>query len=256
MDSHDLNEKVFIVTGATSGMGKAIAQQLGKKGAQLILSGRNTERGEEVAEGINEDQGAALFVPGDVGKVAYNQSLVQEAVRSFGGIDGVATNAGMLGLGSITDVSISQWRNTYSTNLDAVFYLLKYAIPIMQEGGGGAVVVNASIAATKSFPNHPAYCSSKAALVALARQAAVEYGPLIRVNTISPGPVDTPLIWDSAKAFPDPARAVQDAGEATLMQRLGTPADVAKLVLFLLSENASWITGANFTIDGGITAKG
>ena len=97
MDSGSLNGKVFIVTGATSGMGKAIAQQLGKKGARLILSGRHMERGEEVVEGINEDQGAALFVPGDVGKAAYNQSLVQEAVRSFGGIDGVVTNAGMLG---------------------------------------------------------------------------------------------------------------------------------------------------------------
>ena len=126
----------------------------------------------------------------------------------------------------------------------------------MQDRGSGSVVVNASIAATKSFPNHPAYCASKAGLVALARQAAVEYGPLIRINTISPGPVDTPLIWDSAKAFPDPQRAVQDAGAATLMQRLGTPDDIASLVLFLVSDDASWITGADFTIDGGITAKG
>ncbi|HPR01936.1 MAG TPA: SDR family oxidoreductase, partial [Saprospiraceae bacterium] len=110
--------------------------------------------------------------------------------------------------------------------------------------------------AFKSFPNHPAYCASKAALVALARQAAVDYGPGVRVNSICPGPVDTPLIHASAVAFPDPAKAVTAAGENTLMQRLGTPEDVAKLALFLTSDDASWITGSCYVIDGGILAKG
>ena len=117
------------------------------------------------------------------------------------------------------------------------------------------MVVKASIAAFKTFPKHPAYCASKAGLVALARQIAADYGPVLRINSICPGPVDTPLINESAAAFPDPAREVSDAVASTLMKRLGNPDDIASLVLFLVSDEASWITGSNFTIDGGALAN-
>ncbi|HQU55623.1 MAG TPA: SDR family oxidoreductase, partial [Saprospiraceae bacterium] len=174
----------------------------------------------------------------------------------YGQLDGLVCHAGELGLGSITDLDIDTWHRIFRTNVDAVFYLLKAALPELLKRERASVVINASIAAFKSFPNHPAYCASKAALVALARQAAVDYGPGVRVNSICPGPVDTPLIHASAVAFPDPAKAVTAAGENTLMQRLGTPEDVAKLVLFLTSDDASWITGSCYVIDGGILAKG
>jgi NAD(P)-dependent dehydrogenase (short-subunit alcohol dehydrogenase family) len=117
--------------------------------------------------------------------------------------------------------------------------------------GGGSIVINGSIAAMKAFPNHPAYCASKGALVPLVKQLALDYGPRIRANLMCPGPVDTPLLWDSAKAFPDPAVAVQNAGNRTALKRLGQPADIASLALFLASDDSSWITGTAFTIDGG-----
>jgi NAD(P)-dependent dehydrogenase (short-subunit alcohol dehydrogenase family) len=157
----------------------------------------------------------------------------------------------MLGLGSATDVPLETWRQTLAVNLDAVLYLMRFALPDMQRRGGSFVVV-ASIAALKGFPNHAAYCASKGALVSLVRQVAIDYGPKVRVNAICPGPVDTPLIWASAVAFPDPAKAVEDVGKRTLLKRLGRPEDVARAALFLASSDSEWVTGTSLTVDGGV----
>jgi len=245
--------KTFIVTGATSGMGKAIALEFAKEGANLILSGRNEKAGIELAQKIGK---TSFFVRGDVSEISYNQHLVNEAIHYFGQLDGISTNAGRLGLGSITSLEPSEWSRTLDVNLNSVFYLLKYALPELQKRPSASVIINASIAAFKSFPNHPAYCASKAGLVALTKQASVDYSPRVRINCICPGPVDTPFIHASAVALPDPTKAVENAGKNTLVQRLGLSEDIAKLVLFLASEDASWITGSVYTIDGGIMAKG
>ena len=243
-----LKDKVCIVTGATSGMGKAIARAFYEEGGKLILSGRNEERGQT----LEEELPGSVFVPGDVGNVEDNKKLVDKALSTFGRLDVLSLNAGMLGLGSVVDLPISEWKKTLDVNLSSIFYISKYAIPQLKKDRGGTILINSSIAAFKSFPNHPAYCASKGATLALMRQMAVEYAPEIRVNALCPGPVDTPLIWDSAKAFEDPKTAVENAANATLLKRLGTPEDVAKLALFLVSEDASWITGTAMTIDGGI----
>jgi NAD(P)-dependent dehydrogenase (short-subunit alcohol dehydrogenase family) len=118
------------------------------------------------------------------------------------------------------------------------------------------VVVVGSIAAFKGFPNHAAYCASKGALVGLVRQVAIDYGPDIRINLICPGPVDTPLIWDSAVAFPDPAKAISDVAQRTLLKRLGQPGDIARAALYLASSDSSFVTGTTLTIDGGIMTGG
>ena len=164
----------------------------------------------------------------------------------------MSLNAGILGLGAVTDVSTDMWSKTIETNLSAIYYISKYAIPLLLKNEKGNIIINASIAAFKSFPNHPAYCASKAGAVALMKQMAVDYAPTIRVNAICPGPVDTPLLWDSAQAFENPAKAIDDAKDATLLKRLGTPKDIANLVLFIASDDSSWITGTTINIDGGI----
>ncbi|TXN38148.1 glucose 1-dehydrogenase [Flagellimonas hymeniacidonis] len=243
-----LKDKVCMITGATSGMGKAIATSFHAEGAKIVLSGRNLERGEALTKTLKE----SVFVPGDISKASYNEELVKVAIDTFGKLDVLSLNAGILGLGNVVDLPISSWQNTLETNLSSIFYLSKYAIPHLQKSGQGNILINASIAAFKSFPNHPAYCASKGASIALMKQMAVEYAPKIRVNAICPGPVDTPLIWDSAKAFPNPEEAVENAAKATLLKRLGTPEDIAKLALFLVSDDAEWITGTAMTIDGGI----
>ncbi|MHA7829494.1 MAG: SDR family NAD(P)-dependent oxidoreductase [Flagellimonas sp.] len=243
-----LKDKVCIVTGATSGMGKAIAEGLSSEGCKLILSGRNQESGKALENSLDH----AVFVPGDVTDPSYNKKLVDAALETYGKLDILSLNAGILGLGNVQELSLDSWRNTLDTNLSSIFYLCKYALPHLLEQEHGNILINASIAAFKSFPNHPAYCASKAASVALMKQMAVDYAPKIRVNAICPGPVDTPLLWESAKAFDNPDTAVKNAKSTTLLKRLGTPQDITKLVLFLVSDDSSWITGTTITIDGGI----
>lgn len=251
-----LEGRPAIVTGATSGMGRAIAELFAAEGAPVVLGGRDAERGREVAEAIAARGGRAVFVAGDVAEVATNQRLVDASVAAFGGVSILVPNAGILGVGGVLDSPLDVWRSTIDVNLNAVYYLIKLAAPAMLARGGGSIVVNGSIAAYKGFPNHPAYCASKGALVSLVRQLALDLAPAIRVNILCPGQVDTPLLWDSAKAFPDPATAVQAVAARMPLKRLGTPEDIARAALFLAGDDASWITGAALTIDGGITAGG
>ena len=253
--TNKLKDKIAIVTGSTSGMGAGIARLFASNGAKVVVNGRKEERGKRVVAEIEKKNGVAIYVKSDISTEEGNKILVNEAMRHFGGVDIVVANAGFLGLGSITEVSPVIWRKTIDTNLNSIFYLLRLAIPAMQEKGGGNIIVNGSIAAFKSFPNHPAYCASKGALVPLVRQIALDYGPKIRANIICPGPVDTPMIWDSAKAFPNPTEAVANAAKNTVLDRLGTPDDVAKAALFLASEESSFITGTSITVDGGIMTK-
>lgn len=243
--------KVVLVTGATSGMGKAVAEAFARAGANVVLSGRDEARGKALEDQLPN----SIFIPGDISTPQANAHLVEAALARFGGLDVISLNAGVLGIGSAVDAPLEVWEQTLNTNLSAIFYMAKYAMPELSKNPGASMVINASIAAFKSFPNHPAYCASKAGAVALAKQLALDYGPAVRVNAICPGPVDTPLLWESAAAFPDPKTAVEKAGKATLMKRLGTPEDVAKLTLFLASDQASWMTGSAVTLDGGILNK-
>jgi NAD(P)-dependent dehydrogenase (short-subunit alcohol dehydrogenase family) len=247
-----LHGKAAIVTGATSGMGRATALLFAREGAAVVASGRHSERGLALVDEIRASGGRAEFVPGDVSLPETNERLVAECRRAFGGVDAAVCCAGMLGLGSATEVAVETWRQTLAVNLDAVFYLLRSALPALQERSGGSIVVVGSIAAFKGFPNHAAYCASKGALVALVRQVAVDYGPKVRVNLLCPGPVDTPLIWESAVAFPDPSKAVEDAGKRTVLERLGQPEDIARAALFFASDDSAWVTGTALTVDGGI----
>jgi NAD(P)-dependent dehydrogenase (short-subunit alcohol dehydrogenase family) len=247
-----LRGKAAIVTGATSGMGRATALLFAREGAAVVASGRDPDRGRALVDEIRAGGGRAELVAGDVSLQETNERLVAECVRAFGGLDTVVACAGMLGLGSATEVPVETWRQTLAVNLDAVFYLLRSSLPALQRRGGGSIVVVGSIAAFKGFPNHAAYCASKGALVALVRQVAVDYGPKVRVNLLCPGPVDTPLIWESAVAFPDPAKAVENVGQRTVLKRLGLPEDIARAALFLASDDSAWVTGTTLTVDGGI----
>jgi NAD(P)-dependent dehydrogenase (short-subunit alcohol dehydrogenase family) len=249
----ELENKVAIVTGSISGMGKAIAEGLVREGAKVVMHGRDEEKGTALERVLNKQQRNVAFAAGDIAQEKTNEMLVRKAMEEFGRLDIVVANAGMLGLGNVVEIDQSLWNETFDVNVNAVFHLFRFAIPAMQKSGGGTIVVNSSIAAFKAFPNHAAYCASKAAVVALTRQVALDFGPAIRANVICPGPVDTPFIWDSAIAFPDPAVAVHNAGERTAMKRLGLPSDVAELVLFLVSQRSSWMTGSVITIDGGVT---
>lgn len=252
-----LKNKVALITGGTRGMGRAVAELFAEEGAGVIIGGRNQQLGEKVVESIIKSGGEALFVQGDVRSPEANRQLVEKTVSAYGKLDILIPNAGVLGLGSVTGVEEKSWHRTLDTNLNAVFYLLRAAIPEMQKTDTtGAVVVTGSIAAHKGFPNHAAYCASKGAVESLVRQAAVDYAPGIRINLIQPGPVETKLYKDSAAAFPNPDTILDEVPETLPMKRTGSPNDIARTVLFLASEDSSWITGSVIAIDGGASAAG
>jgi len=248
--------KAAIVNGATSGMGRATALLFAREGASVLASGRDLNRGRLLVDEIRAAGGRAEFVPGDAAVPETADVLVEACRRAFGGVDSVVCCAGMLGLGSITNVPVETWKQTLAVNLDSVFYLLRGALPAIAARGGGSAIVIGSIAAFKGFPNHAAYCASKGALVALVRQAAIDYGPTIRINLVCPGPVDTPFIWASASAFPNPSDAVAEAGRKTVLRRLGSADDVARAALFLACDESAWVTGTSLTVDGGATTGG
>ncbi len=247
-----LRDHVAVITGSTSGMGRAIAKLFCSEGASVVISGRNRDRGRKIVEELTVSGHGAVFVEGDVGDLNTNRLIIETARDNFGGIDILVPCAGTLGLGSITDISPEEWKRTLDVNLNSVYYLLHLGIPELRARGKGSIVAIGSIAAYRGFPGHAAYCASKGALVPLIRQVAMDYSPEIRANILCPGPVDTPLLRSSAKAFPDPSKAISDVAERTPMKRLGTPEDIAKAALFLACDDSSWIDGAALNIDGGV----
>lgn len=247
-----LKNKTAIITGSTSGIGEGIAKRFAKEGANVIISGRNRETGELVCREIEEKEGGrCYFVPGDITEFDTNKLLVSTALEQFGSLDIIVPSAGDLGIGAAADISTETWDRTIATNLSAVFYLCNLSLPHMIEEGSGAIIVISSIAAYKFFPNHPAYCASKAGVNAFVRQLALDYGPQVRANLICPGQVDTPLLHNSVKAFDNPEEIIQQTAERLPMKRIGMPEDIAGAALFLASEEAAWITGSSFVVDGG-----
>lgn len=248
---YGIKDKVALVTGGTSGIGRGIVQALSNEGARLIINGRDSEKGHKL---MNELSGQAHFVAGDVKNAETNFQLVEEALAHYGALNMMVLSAGQLGIGKIDTLAIEDWHDTMATNLHAVFYLLKYGIPAMQKHGGGSIVIIGSIAAFHGFPNHPAYTASKGALPALVRQVALDYGPEIRINLICPAQVKTPLLDSSVQAFENPTEILAQTAQRLPLKRLGTPEDIANAVLYLLSDTASWVTGSYFIIDGGFLA--
>jgi len=245
-----LKNKTAIITGSTSGIGEGIAKRFAKEGANVIVSGRNREAGERVCREI-EEYGSCYFVQGDITEFDTNKLLVSTAIEQFGSLDIIIPSAGDLGIGAVADISKETWDRTIATNLSAVFYLCNLSLPHMQEHGSGTIIVISSIAAYKFFPNHPAYCASKAGVNAFVRQLALDYGPKVRANLICPGQVDTPLLHNSVKAFDNPEEIIQQTADRLPMKRIGMPEDIAGAALFLASEEAAWITGSSFVVDGG-----
>jgi NAD(P)-dependent dehydrogenase (short-subunit alcohol dehydrogenase family) len=243
--------KVSIITGGTSGMGEGVALKLSGEGSNIVLGGRDIKKGTTLVRRLTEGGSGAEFVSGDVSVPQINKKLVETAVSSFGRLDILVLSAGRLGIGRLTEVSEKEWERTIDVNLNAVFYLLKYAIPVMMKNGGGNIVIIGSVAAFHAFPGHPAYCASKGALVSLVRQVAADYGPSIRINLVCPAQVDTPLLRDSVKAFDNPGTIISQTEARLPLKRLGTARDIADAVCFLASDSSSWITGSCLTVDGG-----
>ena len=253
MGNGKLSGKVAIVTGGARGIGAAVAYKLGLEGAKVVIVDVHEEAG-KWREGWLKSNGVdAVFVKADVSVEVDVKNMVNEAVRRFGGIDVLINNAG-IGFGgkSIFEQTLDEWNKVISTNLTGVWLCSKYAGQEMAKRGGGVIVNVASTRAFQSEPNTEPYSASKGGIVALTHSLAISLSKYkIRVVSIAPGWIDTSE-WQYPPRKPslNPLdHAQHPAG------RVGNPMDVANLIAFLVSDDASWITGVNFTIDGGMTVK-
>ncbi len=246
--------KVVLVTGGATGMGLAAARRLASEGAAVVLAGRRKDVGEEAAEGIRASGGTALFVPTDVTVEADVAQVVQVAVREFGRLDAAFNNAGGgQAFGPLATLEGEGFAADVALNLHSIFYSLKHEIPAILAAGGGAVLNNASNLGVVGMAGAAPYVAAKHGVVGLTRSAALELAQQgVRVNALITGGVDTPMFRGSMGATAEGAATI--AGLHPL-GRVAQPEEIAGFVAYLLSSEASFVTGAALAVDGGWTAQ-
>ncbi|MEV0322918.1 SDR family NAD(P)-dependent oxidoreductase [Streptomyces sp. NPDC050658] len=243
--------KTALVTGAASGIGLATARRLGQGGANVVIADYNADGARKAAEDLAAEGIKAAAVAVDVTEPASVEAAVAFAVDTFGGLDLAVNNAGIGGESKPTgEYDIDVYNRVVRTNLDGVFYSMRHEIPAMEAAGAGAIVNVASILGSVGFAGSPAYVAAKHGVVGLTKTAAAEYAAKgIRVNAVGPGFIETPLLQNMAKEAYDSLVALHPAG------RLGHSEEVAELIVFLLSERASFIHGSYHLVDGAYTAR-
>ena len=250
-----LASKVVIVTGGSSGIGRAVADRVVSDGGAVVIAGRRRDAGERAAEQLRAGGGRALFVSADVTVERDAERLVATAVTEFGRLDGAVNNAGgVSAAGPVHTVGGAAWHAELEQNLTSVFYCLKFQIPAMTgSAGGGSIINNASTGGVRGIPGLAAYVAAKHGVVGLTRSAALECaGRGVRVNALVTGNVDTPLYRDLLGA---PSEGELPGPAPNPTGRVATPGEVASFAAFLLSDESAFITGAALAIDGGVTAQ-
>lgn len=248
----ELKDKVAIVTGAASGIGAATARLMSACGASVVLADMDPS-GESLASELRSEGGRALFQQTDICNDNECEALVQSALRHHGRLDLAFNNAGIAGTPALTgETPLALWRKVIDTNLTGTFNCMVHEVRAMQAGGGGAIVNTASIKAFTGARGASAYSASKHGVLGLTRSAALEYGKHgIRINAVCPGYIETPMTSGESDLS---AKVIQQMLAGAAIRRLGTAREVAELVLWLLSDRARYVTGADFVVDGGVTA--
>jgi NAD(P)-dependent dehydrogenase (short-subunit alcohol dehydrogenase family) len=247
-----LENKVAIITGAGSGIGKAMSLLYAAEGAKIVVSDIDEKGGNETVSQIKTKGGEAFFVKADTSKPEDNKNVVGQAVKQFGGLHIAVNNAGIGGpLAPTGEYPIDGWDKVISINLSGVYYGLRYQIPAMLSSGGGSIVNVASILGKAGTKNSSAYVAAKHGVIGLTEAAALEYADKkIRINSIGPGYIMTPLIEKTLDET-----AIKALVGLHPIGRLGTSEEVAELALWLNSEKASFVTGAYYNVDGGYLAQ-
>lgn len=241
-----LENKVAIVTGATSGMGRATAYLFAKEGAKVVITGRNEERAKEVVDNIKAAGGEAIYVLGDASDLAFCDEIFNKTIEAFGTVDILVNNAGMLSLSSVQAVTIEEWDKIFRVNVDSALKLCQLVAPVMKAKGKGVIVNVASVASYAAHHGFAPYISSKHAMAGLSKSMAWELGPEIRVNAIAPGLIHTAMV----DSLGGPA-ALQGMIDNCPVKRCGVPDDIATVALFLATDDSSFIDGQIIKVDGG-----
>jgi NAD(P)-dependent dehydrogenase (short-subunit alcohol dehydrogenase family) len=253
-----LENKVAVITGGGGGIGRAVSLRMAQEGARIAAVDVAAEQVEETVRLIKEQGGEALAIKADVSRAEEVQGYVSQTVETFGSINVFFNNAGIEGqVVPIPDYPEEVFDKVLAVNIKGIWLGLKYVIPVMQQHGGGSIINTSSVAGLIGFPGFSPYIASKHAVIGLTRTAALEFAKEnIRVNAICPGPIHTRMMRSlEEQAVPDDPTGAQKMFEETVpLGRYGEPDEVAQLVLFLASDEASYITGGIYTVDGAATA--
>lgn len=252
-----LSGRNAIVTGAGSGIGKATAIELAARGANVCVADFSEPGGKETADAINSVNGGrrAFFLKTDVRIEEQVIQLVEHTVKEFGGLDILFNNAGIYEWFSVENIPTDVWRDIIETNLYGAFFGTKHAIPHLKKRGGSIVNTSSTLGLFGSLDS-VAYCASKSGVIGLTKASAIDLAKYnIRVNCIAPGSIDTPMVQRELANFGDATRARRAYNELYPVGRIGRPEEIAKLVAFLASDDASFITGSTYLIDGGLSAQ-
>ncbi|GAB3750616.1 SDR family NAD(P)-dependent oxidoreductase [Spirosoma pomorum] len=232
--------KVCIVTGATSGIGRATAERMGAEGGKVLIVGRDNERGQEVVNYIKKQGGEAAFADIDVSEPKAIEATVKQAVDTWGKIDVLINDAAMMTFTPVVDLSLEDWEQVQAVNMRSVFLFCKYSLPHIN---GGAIVNVSSVHAHQTTANVVPYAASKGAMEAFTRGLAIENDlDKVRVNCVAPGAVDTPMLWDNPNV---------KSGKETVEGAVGKPEDIAAAICFLASDEARFVNATTLVVDGG-----
>lgn len=247
-----LQDRIAIVTGGGSGIGRACAELFAGEGAKVVIADIDEQAGRTAAADVG-----GLYLQVDVSDPSSVEAMIKTTVEKFGRVDILMNNAGIDGDHAVTgDSSIENWKRVTSINMDGVYYGMKYALPVMVEQKGGVILNTASTVGMNALPGLPSYSASKAGVIQLSKAAAIEYAwHKIRVNAICPSVVDTPLLRHLIASTPDPEAARMGFEHLNPMPGMVTADAVAKAALFLVSDDSSFITAVALPIDGGYTAR-
>jgi NAD(P)-dependent dehydrogenase (short-subunit alcohol dehydrogenase family) len=249
---NSLINKVAIITGASSGIGRASALLFAKMGAAVVVGARRETELKQLVQEIEQAGGRAIWVAGDVKDESFAQAMVESALDHFGGLDIAFNNAGTLGeMGPTPDISTAGWQDTLDINLNSAFYAAKYQIPaLLKRGAGSLIFTSTFVGYTVGFPGLAAYAASKAGLIGLTQALAVEYGAnAIRVNALIPGGTDTPM----GRQFANSPEVLAYIKNLYPLKRIATPEEIAQSALYLASDASSFMTGNALLVDGGIS---